>query len=282
MKWTKIWYKKFQSLDVGALVSWRAFGLTEISHTFCYVNLQILMNESVFHFCGRWILTTTVFHFPKSTSAGGIPDFLRVCANFVSSALFLHEGKIHAIRYSGIEPRTFSQQDFVNHWTIWAAEEIKLVTNLFLLNISFTLSLVDDIDFDNIAAYHFLWFQVFWPTQLWPTAILTDGYFDRRQFWPTTILTDGRFDRRQFWPPAFLTDGHFDRRNYWPTAILTDCTFWPTATFNMIQYDGKYFIYKQATESNTDFFCIHLIHFPFIVKIITEIIRICLYNHFIF
>jgi hypothetical protein len=40
--------------------------------------LTNLMNESAFHFCGRWILTTTVFHFPKSTSAGGIPDFFRV------------------------------------------------------------------------------------------------------------------------------------------------------------------------------------------------------------
>jgi hypothetical protein len=37
------------------------------------------MNESAFHFCGRWILITTVFHFPKSTSTGGIPDFFRVC-----------------------------------------------------------------------------------------------------------------------------------------------------------------------------------------------------------
>jgi hypothetical protein len=72
-----IW--KFQSLDVGALVLWKAFVLTEISHTFYYENLQILMNESAFHFCGRWILTTTVFHFPKSTSTGGFPDFFRVC-----------------------------------------------------------------------------------------------------------------------------------------------------------------------------------------------------------
>jgi hypothetical protein len=38
------------------------------------------MNESAFHFCGRWILTITVFHFPKSTSTGGIPDFFRVCS----------------------------------------------------------------------------------------------------------------------------------------------------------------------------------------------------------
>jgi hypothetical protein len=30
--------EKFQSLDVGALVLWRASGLTEISHTFCYEN----------------------------------------------------------------------------------------------------------------------------------------------------------------------------------------------------------------------------------------------------
>jgi hypothetical protein len=30
--------KKFQTLDVGALVLWRAFGLTEISQTFCYEN----------------------------------------------------------------------------------------------------------------------------------------------------------------------------------------------------------------------------------------------------
>jgi abortive infection bacteriophage resistance protein len=44
-----------------------------------YENWQILMNESAFHFCGRWILTTTVFHFPKSTSTGGIFDFFRVC-----------------------------------------------------------------------------------------------------------------------------------------------------------------------------------------------------------
>jgi hypothetical protein len=38
-----------------------------------------LINESAFHFCGSWILTTTVFHFPKSTSTVGIPDFFRVC-----------------------------------------------------------------------------------------------------------------------------------------------------------------------------------------------------------
>jgi hypothetical protein len=30
--------KKFQSLDVGALVLWRAFGLTESSQTFWYEN----------------------------------------------------------------------------------------------------------------------------------------------------------------------------------------------------------------------------------------------------
>jgi uncharacterized membrane protein YdbT with pleckstrin-like domain len=30
--------KKFQSLDVSALVLWRAFGLTEISQTFWYEN----------------------------------------------------------------------------------------------------------------------------------------------------------------------------------------------------------------------------------------------------
>jgi hypothetical protein len=80
-KWSeqKFDMKKFQSLDVGALVLWRAFGLTEISHTFCYENWQILMNETVFHFCGRWTLTTTVFHFPQSTSTGGIPDLFRVC-----------------------------------------------------------------------------------------------------------------------------------------------------------------------------------------------------------
>jgi hypothetical protein len=30
--------KKFQSFDVGALVLWKAFGLTEISQTFCYEN----------------------------------------------------------------------------------------------------------------------------------------------------------------------------------------------------------------------------------------------------
>jgi hypothetical protein len=53
--------KKFQSLDVGALVLWRAFGLTKISQTCCYKNWQFLMNESVFHFCGRWILTTIFF-----------------------------------------------------------------------------------------------------------------------------------------------------------------------------------------------------------------------------
>jgi hypothetical protein len=45
--------KKFQSLDVGALVLWKAFGLTEISQLFWYENRQILMNESAFHFCGR-------------------------------------------------------------------------------------------------------------------------------------------------------------------------------------------------------------------------------------
>jgi hypothetical protein len=61
--------KKFQSLDVGALVLWRVFGLTEILQTFCYENWQILMNESAFHFCDRWILTTTVIHISKSTSA---------------------------------------------------------------------------------------------------------------------------------------------------------------------------------------------------------------------
>jgi hypothetical protein len=72
--------KKFQKWDVGALVLWRAFGLTEISQTFSYENWQILMNESAFHFCGRWILTTTVFHIPKSTSAGGIAGFFRVCS----------------------------------------------------------------------------------------------------------------------------------------------------------------------------------------------------------
>jgi hypothetical protein len=45
--------KKFQSLDVGALVLWKAFGLTEISQSFCYENCQILMNESAHHFCER-------------------------------------------------------------------------------------------------------------------------------------------------------------------------------------------------------------------------------------
>jgi hypothetical protein len=30
--------KKFQSLDVGALVLWRAFGLTEITQLFWYEN----------------------------------------------------------------------------------------------------------------------------------------------------------------------------------------------------------------------------------------------------
>jgi hypothetical protein len=60
--------KKFQNWDVGALVLWRAFDLTEISQTFCFENWQILMNESAFHFCGRWILITTVFHILKSTS----------------------------------------------------------------------------------------------------------------------------------------------------------------------------------------------------------------------
>jgi hypothetical protein len=80
-KWNedKFDMKKIQSLDEGALVLWRAFGLTEVSQTFCYENWQILMNESAFHFCGRWILTTTVFHITKSTTAGGIPDFFRVC-----------------------------------------------------------------------------------------------------------------------------------------------------------------------------------------------------------
>jgi hypothetical protein len=43
-------------------------------------NWQILMNESAFPFCGRWILATTVFHFPKSRSTVGIPDFFRVCS----------------------------------------------------------------------------------------------------------------------------------------------------------------------------------------------------------
>jgi hypothetical protein len=81
-KWNKHKFgmKKFQSLDVGALILWRAFGLTEYLHTFCYENWQILMNESAFRFWGRWILATTVFHFPKSTSTGGIPDFFRVCS----------------------------------------------------------------------------------------------------------------------------------------------------------------------------------------------------------
>jgi hypothetical protein len=38
--------KRFRSLDVGALVLCRAFGLTEISQLFWYENRQILMNES--------------------------------------------------------------------------------------------------------------------------------------------------------------------------------------------------------------------------------------------
>jgi hypothetical protein len=88
-KWNEHKYdmKKFQSLNVGALVLWRAFGLTEISQVFWYivwlilVNWPILMNESAFYFCGRWIFTTTVLHFPKSTSTVGIPDFFRVCTH---------------------------------------------------------------------------------------------------------------------------------------------------------------------------------------------------------
>jgi hypothetical protein len=44
--------KKFQSLDVGALVLWRAFGLTEISQYHNNENCQILMIETAFHFCG--------------------------------------------------------------------------------------------------------------------------------------------------------------------------------------------------------------------------------------
>jgi hypothetical protein len=37
-KWNehKFHMKKFQSLDIGALILWRAFGLTEISQIFCY------------------------------------------------------------------------------------------------------------------------------------------------------------------------------------------------------------------------------------------------------
>jgi hypothetical protein len=83
-KWNEHTYnmKKFRRLDVGALVLWRAFGLIEISQTFCYENWQILMNESAFHFCGRLILTTTVFHIPKSTYVGGIADYFRVCINW--------------------------------------------------------------------------------------------------------------------------------------------------------------------------------------------------------
>jgi hypothetical protein len=62
-KWNehKFDMKKFQSLDVGALVLLRAFGLTEISQLFCYKNWQILMNESAFHFCGRWFLQPLFF-----------------------------------------------------------------------------------------------------------------------------------------------------------------------------------------------------------------------------
>jgi hypothetical protein len=61
-KWNELEFnmKKFQNWNVGALVLWKVFGLTEISQTFWYENWQILMNE-------------------KSTSAGGIPDFFRVC-----------------------------------------------------------------------------------------------------------------------------------------------------------------------------------------------------------
>jgi hypothetical protein len=59
------------------------------------------MNESAFHFCGRWILTTTVFHFPKSTSTGGIPDFFRVCSNFTIN-LFYNFFKIVSPNYKPI------------------------------------------------------------------------------------------------------------------------------------------------------------------------------------
>jgi hypothetical protein len=78
--------KKIQNWDVGALVLWRVFGLIESSQTFWYENWQIFMNQSAFYFCGRWILITTVFHIPKSTSVGGIADFFCVwtqCQNLV-------------------------------------------------------------------------------------------------------------------------------------------------------------------------------------------------------
>jgi hypothetical protein len=47
-----------------------------------------MMNESAFHFCGRWIPTSTVFHFPKSTSTVGIPDFFRVWNNKPDNTFF--------------------------------------------------------------------------------------------------------------------------------------------------------------------------------------------------
>jgi hypothetical protein len=61
---------------------WRVFGLTEILQLFdmemeFLMNLMNLMNESASHFSGRWILITTVFHIPKSTSTSSIPDFFR-------------------------------------------------------------------------------------------------------------------------------------------------------------------------------------------------------------
>jgi hypothetical protein len=65
--------KKFQN--------WIVFGLKEIEQTFWYEIYQILMIECAFHFCGRRILITTVFHIPKSISAGGIANFFRVCFN---------------------------------------------------------------------------------------------------------------------------------------------------------------------------------------------------------
>jgi hypothetical protein len=79
-KWNehKFNMKKFQNWDVGALVLWRAFGLTETSQTFCYENWQNLMNERASHFCGSWILAITVFNNPKSASSGGIAGFFRV------------------------------------------------------------------------------------------------------------------------------------------------------------------------------------------------------------
>jgi hypothetical protein len=83
-KWNehKVNMKKFQNWDVGALFLWKDFSLTDISQTFRYGNWQILMTESAFHFCGRLILITNVFHIPKSTSAGDIANFFRVCYYF--------------------------------------------------------------------------------------------------------------------------------------------------------------------------------------------------------